>query len=128
MLTFRAILLACSTLVRSQELGGLAPYDVARDCTPEDSFVHVDFRNAELVRSNLGGQGGPCATTADCTETCSGCAGPECAAVECIGMAREIYIKKVAVNGEGIGQCPWFHVPRLHQLKLPCIYAVACTE
>ena len=48
--------------------------------------------------------------------------------MECIGMAREIYIKKVAVNGEGIGQCPWFHVPRLHQLKLPCIYAVACTE
>ena len=81
-------------------LGGLQPYDVAQDCTPDDSFAHIEFRNAELVRSNLGGQGGRCASLADCTETCSNCADETCTAAECVGMPEEIYIKGVGVNGK----------------------------
>ena len=81
-------------------LGGLEPYDVSQGCTPEDSFVHIDFNNAELVRSNLGGQGGRCSSTAVCTETCGSCAGDTCTAAECVGMREEIYIKNVGVHGE----------------------------
>ena len=78
---------------------GLPPYDAAGNCTPVDSFAHIDFTHAELVRSNLGGQGGRCATSTECTETCTSCAGGTCTAAECVGMANEIYIKNVGVNG-----------------------------
>ena len=83
----------------SSELGGLPPYDFAGNCTPDDSFAHIRFTDSELVRSNLGGQGGRCATTADCTEACSSCAGIPCTAAECVGMTNEIYIKNIGLNG-----------------------------
>lgn len=83
----------------SGELGGLPPYDATADCTPDDSFAHIEFKNSELVRSNLGGQGGRCVSTADCTETCNSCAGTECTQAECVGMPEEIYVKHIGVNG-----------------------------
>ena len=33
-------------------------------CIPRDSFMSIDFGGAQLVRSNLGGQGGRCDTAA----------------------------------------------------------------
>ena len=32
----------------------------SRPCTPREAFTHLQFDNANLVRSNLGGQGGRC--------------------------------------------------------------------
>ena len=53
---------------RLQSLASSAAAD-GSNCTPPDSFTDIQFDNAQLVRSNLGGQGGRCETSAGmCTE------------------------------------------------------------
>ena len=70
-------------------------------CTPAQSFVRMTPDNANLVRSNLGGQGGRCSSTSLCEETCAPCAGELCTEAECAGkMAQEIYFTNVGVNRE----------------------------
>ena len=45
------------------------PWDYSTDdilkagCVPPRSYTHIDFDNAVLVQSNLGGQGGRCSET-----------------------------------------------------------------
>ena len=56
------------------------------DCTPPDSFIQIRLDSAQVVRSNLGGQGGQCepwyiADLGGCVETyCTGFSGSESAA------------------------------------------------
>ena len=70
-------------------------------CTPAQSFVRMTPDNANLVRSNLGGQGGRCSSTSLCEETCAPCASYLCTEAECAGkMAEEIYFTNVGVNRE----------------------------
>ena len=53
-------------------------------CTPPNSFTHIDFTRATLVRSNLGGLGGRCGTPGLCIESNS--------------PLREIYIRDVGYD------------------------------
>jgi hypothetical protein len=56
-------------------------------CTPRDSFVHVGFDMAKLVRSNLGGQGGRCTTAGFCVEQLTAST-PQEILFETVGVAR----------------------------------------
>ena len=56
-------------------------------CTPRDSFVHVGFDMAKLVRSNLGGQGGRCTTAGFCVEQLTAST-PQEILFETVGIAR----------------------------------------
>ena len=55
-------------------------------------FTHLNFENAFMVRSNLGGQGGKCTTVGVCDE------------LQSAATPHEVYIRNVATgpNGERI--------------------------
>lgn len=62
-------------------------------CIPLYSFVHLQFDQASLVRSNLGGHGGPC-----CIECDAACDERETAATP-----HEMYLRDVGINELGTG-------------------------
>ena len=83
-------------------------------CTPQPSFVKINFDDAHLIRSNLGGQGGRCSSTDLCEETCAPCAGQTCTEAECLGkMEHEIFIKNVAISGALCSRCVHASAPRV---------------
>lgn len=58
-------------------------------CVPRGSFTPLDFPSSTLVRSNLGGQGGKCTSTAICDEVTNS------------GTPHEVYIRNVATSPAG---------------------------
>ena len=70
----------------------------ARYCIPRGSFVMLDFNNALLYRSNIGGQGGRCWIANQCDEQLVDTDATDIGLVAGANTVHEMYIRNIAVN------------------------------